>query len=214
MSDYRYKLCLVTDEKAMQGRPFLKVVEEALKGGVTMVQLREKTLDTRLFLKRAAALKEMLSPYDVPLMINDRMDIAMVVDAAGIHVGQQDMPVESVRQFLSTDKLVGLSIENVSQGLIANDLPVDYYGLGPIYHTPTKDDIAPPIGLEGIERLKKQTHHVLMAIGGIHEENVREVIRAGADGVAVVSAICSAQDPKAAASALRDAIDEELDQRT
>ncbi len=213
MHDQLYKLCLVTDEQAMRGRPFLEVVEAAVKGGVTMVQLREKTLNTLLFIKRAAALKELLSHYDIPLMINDRMDIALVVDAAGIHVGQQDMPVESVRRFIKEDKLVGLSIENITQGIEANKLPVDYYGVGPIYHTPTKEDIAPPIGLEGIGRLKKQTHHVLMAIGGIKQENVREVIRAGADGVAVVSAICSADDPMAAAKALRDIIDKELEQR-
>ncbi len=208
-----FRLCLVTDEQAMMGRPFFEIVEAAVQGGVSLVQLREKNLETRAFLDRAFELKSLLSNYDIPLIINDRLDIALAVEADGVHVGQSDMPVELVRKLIPHDTHVGLSIEKLAQGIEANDWDVSYFGIGPIYPTPTKMDASPAMGLAGITELKQHSDHFLMAIGGVNLDNIREVIRAGADGVAVVSAICSASNPEATAGKLRQMIKEELDNR-
>ena len=208
-----FELCLVTDEKACKGRPLPEVVAAAVKGGVSIVQLREKDLESRPFLRRAEILMEILAPQGIPLIINDRVDIALAISADGVHVGQKDMPIPQVRDLLSPYSIVGLSIETPTQGQSANSLETTYYGVGPIFSTPTKPDAAPAMGLEGLQELRTQTRRPLMAIGGINLDNVREVIQAGADGIAVVSAICSAEDPEAMARNLRRVVDEELEKR-
>jgi len=202
-----FELCLVTDEAACKGRPLPEVVAAAAKGGVTMVQLREKDLNSRQFIRRAEILLEILAPQGIPLIINDRVDIALAISADGVHVGQSDMPVLQVRDLVSPFAIVGLSIETVDQGKASENLPTNYYGVGPIFSTPTKTDAAPPMGLSGLKELRLHTQKPLMAIGGITEQNVEKVMQAGADGIAVVSAICSAEDPEAAARALRKQID-------
>ncbi|MEM6628714.1 MAG: thiamine phosphate synthase [Bacteroidota bacterium] len=205
-----FELCLVTDEKACKGRPLPEVVAAAVKGGVSIVQLREKELDSRHFLRRAELLLEILAPQGIPLIINDRVDIALAISADGVHVGQQDMPIPQVRELLSPYSIVGLSIENLDQGIAAQSLETTYYGVGPIFTSPTKADAAPAMGLIKLKELRAQTSRPLMAIGGITIDNAREVIQAGADGLAVVSAICSADDPEESARKLRQIVDEEL----
>lgn len=199
--DARWRLHLVTDATQCGERGLLAVVQAAVRGGVTCVQLREKTLDTRAFVERARALKALLSPLRIPLLINDRVDVALAAGADGVHVGQSDMAPQDVRR-LMPGALIGLSIESWQQMHEAERAPVDYYGISPVFATSTKADAAPALGLAGLQQLRRMTARPLVAIGGIQAGNVAAVMAAGADGVAVVSALCAADDPARAARAL------------
>ncbi len=197
-----FKLCLVTDEKLCMGRSLPDIVRKAVEGGVTMVQLREKNADTRTFIEKAFILKEILNPFRVPLIINDRVDVALAVKADGIHIGQKDMPYELLKKIIPESMIVGLSVETMEQIQIANNYKVDYLGISPIFATPTKTDTSGCWGIEGLKKARNSTNHKLIAIGGISNTNVKTIIDAGANGIAVVSAICSAEDPQKAASEL------------
>lgn len=202
----RLSLYLVTDESLCAGRALLDVVGAAVQGGVSCVQLREKSLATRPFLERARALQGLLQPLGVPLIINDRLDIALACGADGVHVGQSDMPVAELRRLLPDGAIVGLSVESIDQlGTVPDG--VDYLGVSPVYATPTKTDTAPAFGLDGLRAVRQRSRWPLVAIGGVHAGNAAEVLAAGADGLAVVSAICAAADPAAAARSLRRLID-------
>ncbi len=191
-------LYLVTDSTLAQGRSLEDIVIEAVQGGVTMVQLREKHLDTRAFIEMALRLKTALEPFGVPLIINDRVDVALASNAEGIHIGQSDMPYETARRLLGPDKIIGLSVENMQQVREANALDVDYIGVSPVFATPTKTDTARPFGIEGLRSAAKISHHPIVAIGGINAATAPAVLAAGADGLAVVSAIVCARSPRAA----------------
>lgn len=193
------RLYLVTDQKSLCGRTLADVVLSAVQGGVGCVQLREKDLCTRDFVALALVVKNVLAPMGVPLVINDRIDVALACGAQGVHLGQSDMPVALARQLLPPEVFIGLSVENLSDVARAAGQPIDYLGVSPIFATPTKTDTATPWGLAGLRQVRAMTHLPLVAIGGIHLANAAEVLQAGADGLAVVSAICSAQDPGAAA---------------
>ena len=201
------KLYLVTDRDLSLGRSLEEVVSEAVAGGVTIVQLREKDASTGEFVELAFRLKEILRPYNVPLIINDRVDVALAVDAEGLHIGQSDMPYEIARKLLGPDKIIGLSVENMDDLLQANKLDVDYVGISPVYGTPTKTDTAEPFGLEGLRRAVELSVHPTVAIGGMNADTIADVMAVGTDGVAVVSAICSAESPKLAAKELKDIIE-------
>lgn len=199
-------LYLVTDRPLSLGRPIEEVVTAAVEGGVTMVQLREKECSTGEFITLARTLKEALAPHGVPLIINDRVDVALAVDAEGVHIGQSDMNYEDARRLLGPDKIIGLSVENFSDLERANSLEVDYVGISPVYGTPTKRDTAEPFGLEGLQRAVALSVHPTVAIGGMNATTIGEVMQTGVDGVAVVSAICSAPSPRKAAQELLDII--------
>jgi len=199
------RLHLVTDSVLCGERGVLAVVEAAVRGGATCVQLREKVLDTRAFVERARALKALLAPLGVPLIINDRLDVALACGADGVHVGQSDMPPEEVRRWMPR-ALIGLSVESLAQLSAAEREPVDYYGVSPVFATSTKSDAAPALGLAGLRALRARTTRPLVAIGGIAHGNAGAVMVAGADGLAVVSALCSAPDPAEAARSLRAAM--------
>jgi thiamine-phosphate pyrophosphorylase len=201
-----WSLYLVTDRRLSSPRSLHDVVRAALRGGVTAVQLREKECATRDFVDLARALKAILAPAGVPLVINDRVDVALAACADGVHIGQSDMDYRDARRLLGPDAIIGLSVETPEQAERAADLAVDYLGVGPIFPTPTKTDAAPVWGIEGLAALRRASRHLLVAIGGIDRENAGAVIRAGADGIAVVSAICAAPDPEQAARELRAAI--------
>jgi thiamine-phosphate pyrophosphorylase len=201
------RLYLVTDQPSLQGRALLDVVMAAVKGGVTCVQLREKALGTRDFLALAEALVQHLSSLQVPLIINDRVDIALACGAQGVHLGQSDMPVEQARRLLPPEVFIGWSVETADDVARAAQLPVDYLGVSPVFATPTKTDTLAPWGLDGLARVRANTALPLVAIGGINASNARNVMQAGADGLAVVSAICAAPDPQQAAAKLREMID-------
>lgn len=209
MKDY-LKLYLVTDRDLSLGRPLEEVVSEAINGGVTIVQLREKEASTGEFIELARKLMKLLKPLDIPLIINDRVDVALAVDADGVHIGQSDMSYEDARRLLGPDKIIGLSVENMDDLLRANELDVDYIGISPVYGTPTKTDTAEPFGLEGLRKAVELSVHPAVAIGGMNAGTIADVIKAGADGVAVVSAICSAENIREASSELKSIVESNI----
>jgi thiamine-phosphate diphosphorylase len=199
----RLLLHLVTDRSLSRGRSLVEVVAEAVAGGVTCVQLREKCCSTREFLQEALALKELLQSWRVPLIINDRVDIALAVAADGVHLGQTDMPISHARRLLGQNCLIGISAESVADAIEAEQQGADYIGISPVFSTPTKTDTAPALGLEGVRRIRELVRIPLVGIGGINQTNARQVLAAGADGVAVVSAIMAAESPQLAAQVIR-----------
>lgn len=205
-----YRLCLVASRELTGGRPLVDVVEEAVAGGVTMVQLREKAAPTRAFIAEAAALRQALRNRGVPLIVNDRVDVALAVGADGIHVGQDDMPVDLVRSLVGPAVLIGLSITNEAELRRPDAAAADYLGIGPIFLQATKPDAAPPLGLRGLATLCTAASRPVLAIGGIGPHNAGDVMAAGADGLAVVSAIMGAADARGSARALRMGIDAAL----
>lgn len=178
------------------------VVASAVKGGVTMVQLREKTASTRAFIEEARVLKRLLTPLRVPLLINDRIDVALAAGADGAHVGQHDMPVALARQLLGPAAIIGLSITELGEVRDEDVELADYLGVGPVFAQSTKLDATPPLGLDGLAAVRRATSKPIVAIGGVSAVNAGAVRSAGADGIAVVSAIMGAEDPMAAAAAL------------
>jgi thiamine-phosphate pyrophosphorylase len=203
-----WSLYLVTDRPLCLGRPIRRVVEEAVRGGATAVQLREKDCPTREFVEIARELRSLLRPLGVPLLINDRADVALAAGADGLHVGQDDLSVGDARRLLGDDAIIGLSAGTPDEVAAALLLDVDYIGVGPVFATQTKATDRPPWGPEGIARIRPTVRLPLVGIGGINASNAADVIAAGADGVAVVSAVCSASDARAAAQALRRAVEE------
>lgn len=193
---------LVTDQSSCTHHSLDTIVSKAVQAGVSCVQLREKTTDTRTFLHRALQLKTILRPARVPLIINDRVDIALAAGADGVHIGQSDMPYELARKLMGPDAIIGLSVETWKDVVQAQDLDLDYIGVSPVFSTPTKSDTKTPWGLSGLARIKAYSRHPLVAIGGLDASNSDPVIRAGANAIAVVSAICSARDPFGTAQAL------------
>lgn len=206
MNKFNPVLYLVTDRVLAKGRPVEVVVEQAARGGVTMVQLREKDCSTSEFYNLAVRIKTILTPFHIPLIINDRLDVALAADADGLHIGQHDIPYIIARKILGKDKIIGLSVESVAQAREANKLDVDYIGLSPVFVTDTKPELANALGLEGVREIASFSKHCMVAIGGISARNAVDVIRAGADGIAVVSAIMSADDPEMAAMEIRQEI--------
>lgn len=200
-------LYLVTDQSLSLDRTLKSVVEAAVRGGVSMVQLREKNASTKEFYELAMRMKVCLKPYNVPLIINDRLDIALACDAEGLHIGQSDMPYEIARKLLGKNKIIGLSVENVQDAKEANNLDVDYIGISPVFDTQTKIDTSKALGLEGIKEISCICRHPSVGIGGININNAANIISAGANGISVVSAIMSAQDPMESARQLRNIVD-------
>lgn len=203
MLNEQIQLYLVTDESACLGRDIFWVVEEAVKGGVTMVQLREKSLDTRAFIERAIKMKVLLAPYNVPLIINDRVDVALASDADGVHVGQSDMPYSVLKKILPPGKIIGLSAEKKEDVVEAENWDLSYLAVSPLFSTPSKTDHSEPWGMEGLKWVKENSKHPLVVIGGINATNTSEVMYHGSSGIAVISAICSAESPFEAASYLK-----------
>ena len=198
-------LYLVVGAGDTGGRPLADVVAAAVRGGVRVVQLREKDATTRELHDRAAELKTLLDPLGVPLIVNDRVDVALAVDAAGIHVGQDDMPPAVARRLMGPARLVGLSVSDSEEAARADPAVVDYVGIGPAFATGTKADAGTAIGPAGVRALREQCAMPGVAIGGITAANAGQLAPTGIEGVAVVSAVAGAADPEAAARELRGA---------
>jgi thiamine-phosphate pyrophosphorylase len=199
-------LYFVTDRDLCGGKSLDEVVRQSVMGGASCVQLREKDLSTRAFIEEALRIKNILTPFKVPLIINDRVDVALAVKAEGVHVGQDDMPYETARNLMGPGAIIGLSVETWADVERAEELDVDYLGVSPVFDTPTKTDTKGSWGLEGLTRIKAASRHPLVAIGGLNSANVKAVIEAGADSIAVVSAICAAADPFRVSKDLADLI--------
>lgn len=205
-SEIDWSLYLVTDRELAGNRSIEDVVAAGVKGGVTVVQLREKNCSTLEYILLAKRVKLILKSAGVPLIINDRIDVALACQADGVHVGQTDMPYQEARRIMGRKAIVGLTVETMDQARQAENLDADYLGVSTIYGTPTKTDTINEWGLDGLQYLRGQTKHLLVAIGGINRSNAANVIQAGADGIAVVSAICAAPDPESAAKELSSII--------
>ena len=197
-----YSLYLVTDASLSRGRPLVELVLAAVAGGVRCVQLREKHLATRQLVAQARQLVELLRPRGIPLIVNDRVDVALAAAADGVHLGQSDMELSDARALLGNDRIIGISAECVDDAVRAERGGADYVGISPVFATATKTDIAATLGLDGVARIRRATALPLVAIGGIGASNAAAVMMAGADGVAVVSAIVAADDPEFAARQL------------
>lgn len=197
----------ITDSTNYTEEEFLRRVEEACKGGVTLIQLREKERTTREYLSLAEKVHEITQRYDIPLIIDDRADVALAVNAEGVHVGQSDMPVAAARRLMGGDKIVGATAKTVPQALEAYEQGADYLGVGAIYPTTTKVKTV----LTSVDTLKEIVQAVpikVNAIGGLNKDNIHVLKGSGIDGICAVSAIMKADAPKAAAEELREAFDE------
>jgi len=198
-------LYLVTDRRMRPDRPLPELVRRAVAGGVTCVQLREKEIEGGEFYRLALAVGEALAGTGVPLIINDRVDVAAAVPCAGVHLGQKDLPLEAARRILGPGAVIGISVNTPAEALAAARGGADYLGAGPAFPTGTKLDTDPVLGPAGLRAVAAAVAIPVVAIGGIHAGNVGELRGIGLAGVSVVSAICAAPDPAAAATALRDA---------
>jgi thiamine-phosphate pyrophosphorylase len=206
-------LYFVTDRGLCGGKPLAEVVLQAVRGGASCVQLREKSVSTRFFVEEAGRIKDLLTPFKVPLIINDRLDVALAVGADGVHVGQADMPYETARRLMGPTAIIGLSVETWEDVERAESLDCDYLGVSPVFATPTKTDTKEPWGLAGLAKIRAFSRHPLVGIGGLNAGNAGTVIMAGADGVAIVSAICASPDPFAVSRELDEIIRKALQQR-
>ena len=200
-------LHLVTDRGLSLGRDLLEIVAAAAAGGATVIQLREQHSSTRDFVELGRAVVEVLRPMGIPLLINDRVDVALAVGADGVHVGQSDMDPVTTRKLMGSDAIVGLSVESLEDALEAEKFDVDYLGISPVFATKTKTDVSHRHGLSGVRAIREVSRHQLVGIGGIYAQNAGSVVEAGAHGIAVVSAICSADDPEGATRRLREEIE-------
>ena len=193
---------LVTDRSFSKGRSTLEIVEAAVRGGISAVQLREKNLDGREFYEEGLKIRGYLRSHGVPLIINDRIDIALALDADGVHLGQSDIPIEVARKILGPDRIIGVSVgipEHINKKAASY---ADYLGISPVFFTSTKPDEPREWGIEGLKQARAMTDLPLVAIGSVKQGNARDVVIAGADCVAVVTAITSEEDPVSATAAL------------
>lgn len=188
-----YSIYLVTDEGCLQGRALLDCVREALDGGVTLVQYRAKTASSAEMYAEALQLKALCDSFKVPLIINDRLDIAMAVGAAGVHLGQDDLPCVAARKILGEDYIIGVSAHNPAEAKAALQSGADYLGCGAVFGTATKADVK-KLGTEGLTAICREKGLPVVGIGGVTADNYREVRAAGADGAAIVSGILAQPD--------------------
>lgn len=202
-STYDYRLYLVTDRELMSSPTLAQGVEQALAGGCTMVQLREKSASTREFYETAQEIKDITRRYQVPLIINDRLDIALAIDAAGLHIGQDDLPIAAARRLLGPDKLLGVSVGSLAEAKQALADGADYLGVGAMYATATKTDatVVPP---EELAAIRRNISLPIVIIGGVNQQTLPRFYGTGIDGAAVVSAILSQPDIRTAAATLKE----------
>lgn len=198
-----YSLYLVTDRRFIGNKPLKKAVEAAILGGVTAVQIREKEASTREFYNIALDVKQVTDHYKVPIIIDDRIDIAQAIDADGVHLGQSDMIISIARKILGKDKIIGISAGNIKEAVDAEKEGADYIGIGTLFNTGTKTDIKTPIGIDGLKKIYDSINIPAVAIGGINQSNFKDVLSTGIDGISVVSAILKSNDITASSKALK-----------
>lgn len=201
-----WRLCFIADSEAAAGKDILRLAVEAAAGGATIIQLRGKTWTDQKFLRIASELARVLRPKGIPLIINDRADTAFLCRADGVHLGQDDIPLAAARKILGKKALIGVSVCTPAEAAAAEADGADYLGAGPIFPTLSKLDLPPLLGLAGLREIRARVQIPILAIGGVTAPNAADVMDAGADGVAVISAIASAADPRRAASELIESI--------
>lgn len=199
---------LVSDPLLCGGSALLETALAAVRGGATVVQLRDKMATDQALIEQGLALRQALNGSGALLIVNDRVEVARAIGADGVHVGQDDGAPSAARELLGSDAIVGLSIQTLAHAVAVDPAVVDYVGIGPVFATPTKPDHARPIGFSGLAEVCAASPVPSVAIGGLHAGHVDAAFAAGADGLAVVSAICSAADPESAARRFRSAVDQ------
>ncbi len=202
-----YSLYLVTDRTILKEKNLEKAIEEAILGGVTLVQLREKDIDTRNLFEISKKVKKITDRYNIPLIINDRIDVALAVDAGGVHVGQSDMPADVVRKIIGDEKIVGVSVGNLKEAKDAKKQGADYLGVGAIFSTSTKKD-AKSVSLDELIKIRANVEIPIVAIGGINQYNVNNLKNTNIDGISVISAILGRENVKKAAEELKGVLKE------
>lgn len=205
-----YELYLVTDREILGQRDLIESIEKSILGGATLVQLREKDISTRDFYNIAVKVKALTEKYKIPLIINDRMDIALAVDAEGLHIGQSDMPLKIARKIFGNNKIIGVSTSNIEEALEAQKDGADYVGVGAIFPTVTKKD-ADRVTLDNLKKIKETLKIPVVAIGGINKDNVESVMETRIDGVAIISAILGEIDIKGISQTFKDKIKKYID---
>jgi len=197
-----FNLYLITDRNQTGNVRLIDVVEEALKGGVRGIQLREKDLSSRELYELAYELRKLTNRYDARLIVNDRVDIALAVDADGVHLGLNSLPIHRVRRLIGDNKLIGLSCHNQVNAIMAQEKGADFITFGPVYYTPSKAQYGKPVGVEKLEIVSHLLEIPVFALGGIKMANIHEVVAAGAAGISLVSAIIANDDPRREAEAM------------
>jgi len=206
MYDIDWTFCLIADVDAAAGRALVQIVDESVGAGATLIQLRAKSIPTRQIFDLAKGLVSLLRPKHIPLIINDRIDIALASKADGVHLGQSDLSLSSSREILGKQRIIGISANSLSEAMTAEADGADYIGAGPVFPTHTKIDTGHILGIEGFKAIRKKVRIPLLAIGGIHAKNISEVIASGADGVAVISAVLGSEDVRTATGQLIDIV--------
>ncbi len=201
---FTFGLYVVTDSGLARGRPLVEIVAAAIRGGADAVQLREKEAPARAQLALGRRLRDLTREAGVLFIVNDRADLAVALDADGVHVGQDDLPPDVARRIVGPERIIGVSAGTLDEALAARDAGADYLGVGPIYATATKPDAGAATGTELIAAIRRRVDLPIVGIGGIGRDNAAVVLAAGADGVAVVSAVVAADDPEAAARELKE----------
>lgn len=200
-----YSLYLVSDKKSCKNRDLEELIQQAILGGVTIVQLREKNIDSKDFYEQALRVKRVTDKYNIPLIINDRVDIALAVGADGVHVGQEDLSCSVIKRNISKNLIVGVSVHNVEEAMRAELDGADYIGCGALFNTSTKENTK-KLKIEELIKIKENVKIPVVAIGGINEENIEELYDSNIDGIAVVSAILSKDNCEEASRILKEKI--------
>ncbi len=201
-----WKLCLVADADFTTAKDLPALTLQAVMSGASIVQLRAKNLYAVEFLDLALRIAKRLGPHNIPFIINDKVDIAQACKADGVHLGQKDMPLYQAREILGNNKIIGISVNTVEEAIKAETEGADYLGASPLFYTDSKKDLDPELGLKGLQEMRKQVKIPILAIGGINSSNASEVMAAGADGIAVISAILGANDISQATQKLLKAV--------
>jgi thiamine-phosphate pyrophosphorylase len=202
-----YGLYVVTDEALSKGLTHFQIAERAVRGGATVIQLRDKSLGGRELLATALKIKKITQKAGVLFIVNDRLDVALASGADGVHLGQDDLPLKDALKLVPKGFIIGITVHDVAEALVAQKGGASYLGLSPIFQTGSKDDAGAACGLQMIKEVKKRVSIPVVGIGGIKASNAREVLEAGADGIAVISAVVSQPDVEKAAKGLRDMVD-------
>lgn len=197
-----YSLYVITTNLGEPGKSHIDIAREAISGGATVIQLRDKASSSRMMLEQAWEIKKLTEEAKIHFVVNDRIDIALAVGADGVHLGQDDIPLSIARKILGKEKIIGITATNLKEAMEAEQEGADYLGVSPIFATPSKEDAGEPIGVEELARIRKHVNIPIVAIGGIMKDNIVQVIAAGADGVAVISAVAGATDMREASKEL------------
>lgn len=208
MKSVDWRLCLVAEAEAAGHRDLVSIVREAAEAGATVIQLRGKKLETRQFLDVAVRVSIVLNRLEVPLIVNDRIDIALSCEADGVHLGQEDLPLPYARKILGKERIIGISVNTIEEAEEAESGGADYIGVGPLFYTSSKDELRTILGPDGLRSIRQKVKIPILAIGGITPDTVKEAFSSGADGIAVISAIMGAENIRNATKYLLSKIEE------